>query len=67
MSIISFQMQPDWSQLQGSKFKQLIQKQMLTTRVEKIRKQHVESLTKALDDLQKEFEDKRQEAKEKLV
>ena len=60
-------MKPDWSQYRGSKFKQLVQKQILSTRVEKIRKQNAESLSDAKEALQKEFDGKKQDAKEKLV
>lgn len=60
-------MKPDWSQYRGSKFKELVQKQILSTRVEKIRKQNAESLSDAMDALQKEFDGKKQDAKEKLV
>lgn len=44
-----------------------MQKQILSTRVEKIRMQNTKNMSDAMAVLQKEFEGKKQEAKEKLV
>lgn len=51
----------------ASKFKEVVHKQILATKLEKVQKQHMEDLNKAVEDLQKHCEMKRQEAKEKLV
>lgn len=67
MGLLLLQIQPDWSQYKRSKFKELVQKQILSTRVEKIRKQNAKSLSDAMTALQKEFEGRAQEAKEILV
>ena len=53
--------------LKNSKFKELIHKQILASRLEKLRQQHVANLSDAMEDLKKQFENKSQEAKEKLV
>lgn len=44
-----------------------MQKQILSTRVEKIRQQNEKNLVDAMAALEKDFEGKRQEAKERLV
>ena len=61
------QQEPDKLHIRTSKFKELVRKQILVGRLEKIRQQHMSNLTTAMDDLKKQFEDRSQEAKERLV
>lgn len=53
--------------MKASKFKEIIRKQILVTRLEKIRQQHTSNLSSAMEELQQQFEERSQEARERLV
>ena len=51
----------------NSKFRELVKKHVLATRLQMIREQHVVDLSDAMESLKKQREDIEQEAKEKMV
>lgn len=59
--------QLEWQHFKRPRLKELIQKQILAARTQKIRQQHVESLNVAIEELRKHYDEKRQEGMEKLV
>ena len=53
--------------LRHSKLKELVWKQILATRLEKVRQQHLTNLSDSIEKLKHQFETKSQEARERLV